>query len=339
MKNNVCLFTSLVIILASFTLSAQQSKFTDVYSFIENTAVFEINQNEGHTVCIPFKSVGEALNFQKSESENVLSLNGRWKFHFANTPEGTPNDFFTTNFNDQKWSDIIVPSNWEMQGFGDPLFRNVAHPFHANPPFVPREYNPTGSYRKTFTLPANWKSKRIYLRMEKTASASFVWINGQEVGYNEGAQEPAEYDVTSFLKPGKNSIAVNVIKYSDGVYLESQDYWRLAGIFDDVWLYAKEDVHIFDWYATTDLDENYENAKLNLQITVNNQSKTDKLNYKVRTSLFNSDNVLVQNFTSDAVQITADNKQNINKHFILVSISISVIKHIWPQSICNLKTQ
>ena len=312
MKNNVCLFTSLVIILASFTLSAQQSKFTDVYSFIENTAVFEINQNEGHTVCIPFKSVGEALNFQKSESENVLSLNGRWKFHFANTPEGTPNDFFTTNFNDQKWPEITVPSNWEMQGFGDPLFRNVAHPFHANPPFVPREYNPTGSYRKTFTLPANWKSKRIYLRMEKTASASFVWINGQEVGYNEGAQEPAEYDVTSFLKPGKNSIAVNVIKYSDGVYLESQDYWRLAGIFDDVWLYAKEDVHIFDWYATTDLDENYENAKLNLQITVNNQSKTDKLNYKVRTSLFNSDNVLVQNFTSDAVQITADNKQNIN---------------------------
>ena len=312
MKNNVCLFTSLVIILASFTLSAQESKFANVYSFIENTAVFEINQTEGHTVCIPFKSVGEALNLQKSESENALSLNGRWKFLFANTPEGTPNDFFTTNFNDQKWPEITVPSNWEMQGFGDPLFRNVAHPFHANPPFVPREYNPTGSYRKTFTLPANWKSKRIYLRMEKTASASFVWINGQEVGYNEGAQEPAEYDVTSFLKPGKNTIAVNVMKYSDGVYLESQDYWRLAGIFDDVWLYAKEDVHIFDWYAATDLDENYENAKLNLQITVKNQSKTDKQNYKVRTSLFDASNTLVQDFTSDAVQISADDKQIIN---------------------------
>jgi beta-galactosidase len=308
MKKIVGLF----ITLASFTSSAQQSKFADVYPFIENTAVFEINQIEGHTVCVPLKSVGEALNFQKWKSENVLSLNGRWKFHFANTPEGTPNNFFTTNFNDQKWSEITVPSNWEMQGFGDPFFRNVAHPFRSNPPFVPREYNPTGSYRKTFTLPANWKSKRIFLRMEKTASASFVWINGQEVGYNEGAQEPAEYDVTSFLKPGKNTIAVNVIKYSDGVYLETQDYWRLAGIFDDVWLYAKSDVHIFDWYATTDLDENYENAKLNLQITVNNQSKTDKQNYKVRASLFNSDNVLIKNFTSDAVQITADNKQIIN---------------------------
>ncbi|MGE5943448.1 MAG: glycoside hydrolase family 2 TIM barrel-domain containing protein [Flavobacteriales bacterium] len=308
MKKIVCLFITLV----SFTVSAQQSKFTDVYPFIENTAVFEINQTEGHTVSIPFKSVDEALNLEKSKSENVLSLNGKWKFHFANTPEGTPKDFFTSNFNDRQWSDITVPSNWEMQGYGDPLFRNVAHAFKSNPPSVPREYNPTGSYRKTFNLPANWKSKRIFLRMEKTASASFVWINGQEVGYNEGAQEPAEYDITSFLKPGKNTIAVNVIKYSDGVYLESQDYWRLAGIFDDVWLYAKSDVHLFDWYATTDLDENYENAKLNVQITVNNQSKTDKQNYKVRTSLFNSDNKLVQDFTSDAVQITADNKQIIN---------------------------
>lgn len=302
----------LLITLASFTLSAQQSKFADIYPFIENTEVFQINQNEGHTVCIPLKSVSEALNPQKSKSENVLSLNGKWKFHFADTPEGTPKDFFTSNFDDQKWSEITVPSNWEMQGFGDPLFRNVAHPFRSNPPFVPREYNPTGSYRKTFTLPANWKSKRIFLRMEKTASASFVWVNGQEVGYNEGAQEPAEYDITSFLKPGKNTIAVNVIKYSDGVYLESQDYWRLAGIFDDVWLFAKSDVHIFDWHATTDLDENYENAKLNLQITVNNQSKTNKQNYKVRASLFNSENVLVQNFTSDGVQITADDKQMIN---------------------------
>lgn len=302
----------LFITLLSFTMSGQQSKFADVYPFIENTAVFEINQTEGHTVCIPFKSVNEALSLQKFKSENVLSLNGKWKFHFANTPEGTPNNFFTSNFNDQKWSEITVPSNWEMQGFGDPLFRNVAQPFPANPPFVPREYNPTGSYRKTFTLPENWKSKRIFLRMEKTASASFVWINGQEVGYNEGAFEAAEYDVTDFLKPGKNTIAVKVIKYSDGVYLESQDYWRLAGIFDDVWLYAKSDVHLFDWYATTDLDENYVNAKLDLQITVNNQSKTHGQNYKVRTSLFNAQNVLVQNFTSDAVQISADNKQKIN---------------------------
>lgn len=143
--------------------------------------MFEVNQTEGHTVCVPFKSVGEALNQQKSKSENVLSLNGEWKFHYADTPEGTPNGFFASNFNDRKWSDITVPSNWEMQGFGDPLFQNVPQPFRSNPPFVTREYNPTGSYRKSFTLPAGWKGKRIFLRMERTASASFVLINGEEV--------------------------------------------------------------------------------------------------------------------------------------------------------------
>jgi len=308
MKKLVGLF----ITLASFTLSAQQSEFANVYHFIENPAIFEVNQTEGHTVCIPWESIEEALNLKKSDSENVLSLNGKWKFHFAHTPEGTPTDFFTSNFNDQEWSEIIVPSNWEMQGFGDPQFRNVAHPFQSNPPYVPREYNPTGSYRKAFTLPPDWNGKRIFLRMEKTASASFVWINGQEVGYNQGAQEPAEYDITNYLKPGENTIAVNVIKYSDGVYLESQDYWRLAGIFDDVWLYAKKDVHIFDWYATIDLDENYLNAKLSLQITVKNQSTTDKQNYKVRTSLFDANNVLVQDFTSDVFQISADGTTTIN---------------------------
>ncbi|RYY57163.1 MAG: DUF4981 domain-containing protein [Chitinophagaceae bacterium] len=308
MKKTIGLFFAL----AGVTASGQQAKFANVYPFIENTAVFEINQTEGHTVCIPLKSVGEAFNFQKWKSGNVLSLNGRWKFHYANTPEGTPGNFYATGFNDQKWGEITVPSNWEMQGFGDPLFRNVAQPFRANPPSVPREYNPTGSYRKSFTLPGTWKTKRIFLRLEKTASASFVWINGQEVGYNEGAQEPAEYDITRFVKPGTNTIAVNVIKYADGVYLESQDYWRLAGIFDDVWLFAKPDVHLFDWHATTDLDENYENARLNLQVTVNNQSKINKHNCKVRASLFNSDNVLVQNFISDGVQINTGSKQTVN---------------------------
>ena len=116
MKKLVGLFITLVINLASFTLSAQESKFANPYSFIENTAVFEVNQTEGHTVGIPFKSIDEALNLDKSKSKNVLSLNGKWKFHFANTPEGTPNYFFTSNFNDQKWSEITVPSNWEMQG-------------------------------------------------------------------------------------------------------------------------------------------------------------------------------------------------------------------------------
>ncbi|HWS01395.1 MAG TPA: hypothetical protein VN249_12310, partial [Prolixibacteraceae bacterium] len=189
--------TGCICLLAGIAVIAQQSAvLSNPYKYLEDLSVFELNQQEGHTVCIPAMSLDEALNLQKQKSASVLMLNGRWKFYYANTPEGTPKTFFMPEFNDAAWPDISVPSNWEMQGFGDPLFRNVSQPFHAKPPFVPREYNPTGSYRRTFTLPEGWKGKQIFLRMEKTASASFVWINGKEVGYNEGAQEPAEYDVT-----------------------------------------------------------------------------------------------------------------------------------------------
>ncbi len=291
-------------------LNAQESKYiSEINQYIENTEIFEENQIEGHSVCIPYKTIEEALNFQKLSSGNYLSLNGEWKFHYAEIPEKTPADFYLPKFNDKKWATIVVPSNWEMQGFGDPLFRNISQPFQANPPFVPKEYNPTGSYRKAFTVPKSWKGREVFLRMEKSASASFVWINGKELGYNEGAHEPAEYNITSYLKPGNNTIAVNVLKYSDGVYLESQDYWRLAGIFDDVWLYATPKLQLFDWYATTKLDANYENANLDLQITLNNHSTDLKTNQIVRATLFDSSKNRLISFESEKLNINAENTQ------------------------------
>jgi beta-galactosidase len=292
--------------------SAQQKPFlSDIYHYLENTSIFELNQEDGHVPLIPYQNAGEALKNDTHKASNILSLNGTWKFHFANTPEGTPADFFETRFNDKKWDTIHVPSNWEMQGFGDPIFRNVNAPFKVNPPYIPREYNPTGSYRKTFNLPASWKGKQIFLRMEKTASASFVWINGSEVGYNEGAQEPAEYNITKYLKPGNNTIAVNVYKYSDGYYLEAQDYWRLAGIFDDVWLFATHPVHIFDWYATTDLDNAYKDAKLNLSVDLRNYSSAEAGNYTVRATLYDPAKKLIKNFNSEKIKISENGKQAI----------------------------
>jgi beta-galactosidase len=272
-----------ILLINALIINAQEKGFlTHIYDYLENTSVFELNQVEGHTVVIPYKSAAEALRNDRKNAESVLSLNGTWKFHYADTPEGTPADFFLEKYSDKTWDTIHVPANWEMHGFGDPLFRNVTSPFKPEPPKVPKEYNPTGSYRKSFNLPAAWKGKEIFLRMEKTASASFVWINGKEVGYNEGAQEPAEYNITKFLKPGKNTIAVNVYKYSDGYYLEGQDYWRLAGIFDDVWLYAAPGQHIFDWHATTDLDEKYIDSQLDIDVTVNNftDQNTGEMNLK-----------------------------------------------------------
>ena len=233
------LITALALMLLPIMQSNSQDKrfMEDLNYYIENTDVFGLGQEEGRAYYIP---------------ESNVSLNGKWKFFYAENPGGISADFFKPAFNDRKWNSIDVPSNWEMQGYGQAVFRNVSAPFHADPPHVPAELNPTGAYRTSFTVPSSWKGQEIFLRFEKVASASFVWVNGQQVGYNEGAQEPSEYDITRYVKPGRNTLAVLVLKYSDGYYLEGQDYWRLAGIFDDVTLYSTGAIRMRDWQVITD---------------------------------------------------------------------------------------
>ena len=284
-----CLFAA-----CSLQMNAQYLEH--IYDYIENTSVFEENQEEGHAYYL---------------AKQHLSLNGNWRFFFANTPEEVPQNFFASNFKDSKWPTIHVPSNWEMEGYGDALFRNVAAPFKANPPFVPREYNPTGAYRKTFTLPTEWKGQQVFLRMEKTQSASFVWLNGQQVGYNEGGQEPAEYDVTPFLRPGKNTLAVCVVKYSDGYYLEGQDYWRLAGIFDDVTLYATPKTRLFDWFVTTDLDDQYKDATLHLNVDVKKYEDTSA-SYSVRATLSDAKGKKVKEMLSERFTMDGKGRKSVN---------------------------
>jgi beta-galactosidase len=244
----------LVVYTFSIGIKAQDKPFMeDLYYYLENTEVYEVGQEDGRAFHIP---------------EPAISLNGKWKFLYADNPSLIPANFFEANFNTKSFREIEVPSNWEMQGFGQPLFRNTPTPFKANPPFIPHDLNPTGAYKREFTIPSSWKGQQIFLRFEKVASASFVWINGQQVGYNEGAQEPSEYNVTKYVKPGKNSLAVLVTKYSDGYYLEGQDYWRLAGIFDDVWIYATKQARIFDWYVVTDFDDTYTDSNLSIDVDV-----------------------------------------------------------------------
>jgi beta-galactosidase len=289
------LLAPLAFLAGQVLLPAQEKPYLDHLSdYIENLAVFEENQEPGRAFHIP---------------EKHLSLNGTWKFSYHESPRDVPKDFFAPSFNDRKWGTIEVPSNWEMQGYGQAIFRNVSAPFIILPPAetmeryrkayedpatpenrkpfllsrmggsltpppfsvslpqVP-EFNPTGAYRTSFTLPKDWKGDQVFLRFEKVASASFVWINGQQVGYNEGAQEPAEYNVTKYLKAGKNTLAVLVLKYSDGYYLEGQDYWRLAGIFDDVTLYASPQARIWDWQVITDFGPDYGDSDLSVSVQV-----------------------------------------------------------------------
>lgn len=287
-----------------------------IYDYIENTAVYEEGQEEGHAYYVPAQR---------------LSLNGQWRFLFADTPEGVPTDFFQPSFKDGRWSRITVPSNWEMEGFGDPQFRNVPAPFKANPPYVPREYNPTGAYRRTFDLPAQWRGQQIFLRLEKTQSASFVWLNGHQVGYNEGGQEPAEYDVTPYVKSGRNTLAVCVMKYSDGYYLEGQDYWRLAGIFDDVTLYATPRTRLFDWFVTTDLDDQYRDADVHLSVDVKSYETSDA-SYSVRATISDADGKEVSRMSTEGFTIAGGAKRT----FALTSHVVNPLK--WTAETPSLYT-
>jgi len=300
------------------TVSAQKSPYMEhLADYIENLSVFEQNQEPGRCYFIPQKH---------------LLLNGNWKFMWSDIPDNIPKDFFEPKFNDNKWNVIEVPSNWEMLGYGDKMFRNVSAPFHVNVPNIPHDYNPTGAYRKSFTLPKEWSNDQVFLRLEKVASASFVWINGKEVGYNEGAQEPAEYNITSYLKPGKNTIAVLAIKYSDGFYLEGQDYWRLSGIFDDVLIYATPTVRLFDWHVTTDFDKEYNDANLKVDININNYKNTEKQNIIVKSELYDTNGKNIQSLQNCKLQLSQKGEQ-------AVQVS-AIVKHPlkWTAETPNLYT-
>lgn len=289
MKNKklLCALTGIVL---STSAIAQYYNWNDSLSYyIENPAVFEKGQDDGRSYYIP--------------ADNQ-SLNGQWKFYWSETPYTLPDKFYESKFNDRKWDNIPVPANWEMQGYGDKLFRNLNPTFKPNPPHVPKEYNPTGIYRRTFNVPNNWKGKEIFLRFEKVASASFVWINGIQIGYNEGAHEPAEYNITAYVKPGVNQITVCALKFSDGYYLEMQDYWRLAGIFDDVTVYATPKLRLFDYQVITDLDNTYTNSTLTINAVVRNYTENSlPASCTIRATLSDMQKNVVSRFSSDVLRV------------------------------------
>jgi beta-galactosidase len=251
----------------------------------ENPSVFEINQVPAHTPLAPFDTLDEAIRTPFKQSPYVMLLNGQWQFNWAAVPEESPADFYLPGYDVTSWDSIKVPGCWQMQGFGFAKFRNVKQTFKSDPPRVPYDDNPVGSYRRTFKLPETWMGRKVFLHFEGVKSASYVWVNGHKVGYNQGGMEPAEYDVTSWLAQGDNTLAVQVFRYCDGTYLEDQDMWRLSGIYRDVYLYAAPKVHIQDYAVTTDLDALYENAVLKVEISLANYLPMDANGYQLRLNL------------------------------------------------------
>ena len=253
----------------------------------EDPEVFEENRLEGHATFIPYANTSELTSdsrysepwYSPSSSSLFLSLNGTWKFHFvSDTQERPGSDFFGDDADVSSWDNITVPSCWEMKGYDKPVYCNINYPFEDNAPNIKlrSEFkgklgeNPVGSYRRTFTLPDGWLSKRTVLHFDGVYGATYVWVNGQYVGYSQGADNDAEFDVTKMVHSGENNISVQVVRYHDGAYLEGQDAWHMSGIHRDVYLYATPETYIADHVITADLDAatGYHSGTLNVELTM-----------------------------------------------------------------------
>jgi beta-galactosidase len=237
----------------------------------ENQKVFRINKEYYHVNVVPYPDFKNSLQMNYTQSPFYKSLNGIWKINYVSNPSEAPTDFFKPEYSIADWKDVKVPFSLENAGFSEFIFLNVVHPFDSrNPPYVGSEFNPVASYRTTFTVPSGWNGREVFLNFDGVESAFYLWINGNKVGYSENSYCPAEFDVTRFIKPGENVLAVQVYRFSDGSYLEDQDFWRLSGIFRDVYLYSVPKVSVNDFTFTTDLDENYVDAEFNLSLKLKN---------------------------------------------------------------------
>lgn len=207
------------------------------------------------------------------KASRIKSLNGVWKFNYAKNPKSKINSFYKEDFNCSDWNNIDVPGSWELQGYDAPIYTDTRYPFPANPPYVPQDYNPVGQYITTFNIPADFKGKDIFLHFRGVESAYYVWVNGKYVGYSEDSRLPAEFLINKYLKPGVNKLAVEVYRYSDGSYLEAQDYWRYSGIERDVNLIAKDKNRIKDFEIVASLENDYKDGKFNLKLTGNKDAR------------------------------------------------------------------
>lgn len=241
--------------------------------------VNEINRAPMHTNYFAYKNENSALKGCKESSENFMTLNGNWKFFWVKNADMRPTDFYQVNFNDKGWDDLKVPGLWELNGYGDPIYVNVGYPwrsqFKNNPPEVPTENNHVGSYRKEIMIPADWKGKEIFAHFGSVTSNMYLWVNGQFVGYSEDSKLEAEFNLTKYLKPGKNLIAFQVFRWCDGTYLEDQDFLRLSGVGRDCYLYARNPKYIQDIRVTPDLDARYKDGSLNISLNLKGSGTVD----------------------------------------------------------------
>ncbi|MDQ0889411.1 beta-galactosidase [Paenibacillus sp. V4I9] len=302
-----------------------------------NPQIFQLNRMEAHATLMPYKSEDEALAGVREASDSYQSLNGTWKFHFAENAQGRPQEFYKSDYDCSSWADIAVPSHWQLQGFDFPQYTNVIYPWVGHedlkPPFAPVKYNPVGSYSRSFTVPAAWAAQPVYLSFQGVESAFYVWVNGDLVGFSQDSFTPADFDITPYLVEGENKLAVEVYRWSDASWLEDQDFWRLSGIFRDVYMYSTPITHIADFKVLTDLGADFKHADLHIQAKVTNYDGLGTGTRRMEAVLYDAEQKpLWAAPLSAQIQVSGKEKQD-------VKLSVKVAKPaLWSAEKPNLYT-
>jgi len=311
---------------------------------IENPQILGINKEPWHATLMPYGDLHEALAARRHGSRFCRSLNGLWKFNWVPRPEQRPVNFYQPDFDVSAWSEIPVPSNWEVQGYGTPIYRNAGNTIKVDVPRVMSEppenftafveRNPVGSYRREFDIPPEWSGRRVFLSFDGVDSAFFIWINGLKVGYSTNSRNVAEFDITSYLKVGKNFVAAEVYQYNSSTYLEDMDMWRLHGIFRNVTLWSAPHVHIRDFAVRTDLDPQYQNAALEVVAKVRNYSDRPDSPHGLLVHLYDARGELVPNAFGEANIPALEPGEE-----VVVKVKIAVIQpEKWTAETPNLYT-
>ncbi|MDF1571920.1 MAG: glycoside hydrolase family 2 TIM barrel-domain containing protein [Bacteroidales bacterium] len=242
----------------------------------QDPSIVQVNREMPRATMFSFESSELALAGEKEASSNFRSLNGTWKFRYSESPADRPEKFFRPRYKTDDWDEIQVPGNWEFQGHGVPIYVNIPYEWTTdpNPPEVPVAHNPVGSYRRTFTVPDNWQGKQVFIHFGSVKSAFYLWINGEKVGYSQGSKTPAAFDITPFIQTGENMVAVEVYRWSDGSWLECQDFWRVSGIQREVYLEARPLTRISDFFSRSQVVFNYRDGLFDLDVKLVNSADT-----------------------------------------------------------------
>ena len=257
----------LVLFAIAFALNLPAQERTPA-PYWEEPEVFAENKLAPRATLIPYTSTEDAI--ERGKSEWVMDISGEWRFHWTKTPAERPEGFWAMDYDDNGWGSIPVPGNWEINGYGVPIYTNVIYPHPLNPPYIPHDDNPTGCYRHSFNIPTEWDGRRTILHFESGLAAMHIWLNGEKVGYSEGTKCAAEFDITPYVKVGENLLAIEGYRWCDGSYLEDQDFWRLSGFDRAVKVYSVDKVRIGDMFVVADLDKSYKRGLYEANVTIEN---------------------------------------------------------------------